>query len=141
MPVLANQSFIHGIGFLSQLNVFSLESMVIDREIMKTVDRLVEGIVVDEDHLAYSVMEEEAETFAFMSNDHTYEHFRTEHFIPELTDRRMLQNWKEDADANNIRRRAKRMIATALNNYNYDGKDRFSEKIDAIINGFMKKLN
>lgn len=138
MPRYAGQSIIHGIGMLTQLNAFSLESMVIDREIIRTANRMLDGIIVDDEHIAYDVIDANKDKCDYLNSNHTFKHYRKEHFLPELTDRRLLQGWQNsDESAKDIRARAKIIIEKAFARYSYDGKKKYSEKLDVIIKEFI----
>ena len=80
--------------------VASLPQMVIDDEICNFVNRMNEGIRVDEETIAAGLIEELGihGNYIDVENDHALEHlmthFRSEHWLPELFVRERPQQWQ-----------------------------------------------
>lgn len=129
----AKQNTIWGLGMISQMNIFSHEAFVIDCEIVDTVKRLIRGIEIDNEHLAYDLIAKEADKGNFLKAKHTREHFMKETFIADLTDRRTFQTWEKEPDKDDIRKRARQKIETLLNSWNYTKGLEHEEELDKII--------
>lgn len=131
--IRANQNLVYGLGLISQMNIFSLESMVIDCEMINVIKRLMRGIEVDENHLAYDEIVEHKEDGSFLSSKHTQKNFVAEVFWPEVSDRRLYGTWEKNEKKNDIRKRACLRIEKMLKEYNYTKELEKEEALDNII--------
>jgi trimethylamine--corrinoid protein Co-methyltransferase len=93
-PILAGADMIAGIGLLEDCRTIWLEQLVIDSEMSRIIGRMAQGIEVDDDTLAVDVIEKVGIGKDFLGQRHTMEHFRTEHFIPIVTDRSSYDTWR-----------------------------------------------
>ena len=73
----------------------SYRKIMIDHEMLGSVIRCLEGIRVDEEALAYEVMKNVGPGGTFLTQMHTLNHFRREHFITELADTDSYHNWND----------------------------------------------
>lgn len=95
MSQMAGGNFIlHTVGILETYNCVSLEKMIIDNEVAGYVKRIRKGIEVNEDTLAYDVMAAVGPQGEFISQEHTFRHFRNEFYRPTLSDRQNAAMWK-----------------------------------------------
>jgi len=92
-PILAGADMIAGIGLLEDCRTIWLEQLVIDSEMSKIIERIARGIDVDEETLALDVVQKVGIAKDYLGQRHTLEHFRTEHFIPVVTDRSSYDTW------------------------------------------------
>lgn len=132
----AHQNLIYGLGLISQMNIFSLESMVIDCEMIGVIRRLLEGIQVDPVHLAYDEIAANKKKGRFLSSKHTKEHYISEVFWPEFSDRRTYGTWLKDEGRNDIRKRACMKIEERLKRYDYTKGLEKEEELDKIISKY-----
>jgi len=93
-PILAGADMIAGIGLLEDCRTVWLEQLVIDSEMARIIGRMAQGIEVDDDTIALDVINKVGIGKDFLGQRHTLEHFRTEHFIPIVTDRSSYDTWK-----------------------------------------------
>jgi trimethylamine--corrinoid protein Co-methyltransferase len=93
-PILAGADMIAGIGLLEDCRTIWLEQLVIDSEMSRIIGRMAQGIEVNDDTLALDVIHKVGIGKDFLGQRHTMEHFRTEHFIPIVTDRSSYDTWK-----------------------------------------------
>ena len=93
-PILAGADMIAGIGLLEDCRTIWLEQLVIDSEMSRIIGRMAQGIEVNDDTLALDVIEKVGIGKDYLGQRHTMEHFRTEHFIPIVTDRSSYDTWK-----------------------------------------------
>jgi trimethylamine:corrinoid methyltransferase-like protein len=103
---------------LATADIGSVTQLVVDLELMSYFQRLVQGIVVDDEALAEEVICEVAPRGAyFLNQDHTAKHFRRECWLPELVDRRVPMAWLQDPITmlDNARAKARRLAAEAEN--------------------------
>lgn len=103
---------------LAGADVGSVVQLMVDLELMSHLQRLVQGIAVNDELLAEEVICEVAPRGAyFLNQEHTARHFRTETWLPELVDRRVPMAWQADPQSmlGNARAKARRLLATAEN--------------------------
>ncbi|KLU60705.1 trimethylamine methyltransferase (MTTB) [Peptococcaceae bacterium CEB3] len=94
---LSGANWIHdAAGLLECCTTVSYEKTVIDNEILGNVLRVLRGVEVTEDTLAIEVIRKEGPAGNFLANPHTAEHFRSEFFIPKISDRWNRITWKEN---------------------------------------------
>jgi len=92
-PILAGADMIAGIGLLEDCRTIWLEQLVIDSEIAMIIKRMAEGVEVSEESLALDVIHKVGIGKDYLGQRHTMEHFRTEHFIPVISDRTSFDTW------------------------------------------------
>ena len=92
-PILAGADMIAGIGLLEDCRTIWLEQMVIDNEMAGVIERMAKGIEVSDDALALDVVDRVGPGKDFLGQRHTMERFRTEHFIPKVSDRSSWDTW------------------------------------------------
>jgi len=92
-PIMAGADMIAGIGLLEDCRTIWLEQLVIDSEMSIIISRMAKGIEVDEVSLAVDVVNKVGPGRDFLGQRHTMEHFRTEHFIPVVSDRSSFDSW------------------------------------------------
>ncbi len=93
-PILAGADMIAGIGLLEDCRTVWLEQLVIDSEMARIIGRMAEGIEVNDDTLALDVIHKVGIGKDYLGQRHTLDHFRTEHFIPIVTDRSSYDTWR-----------------------------------------------
>ncbi|MGD8238289.1 MAG: trimethylamine methyltransferase family protein [Armatimonadota bacterium] len=106
------------LGILACADVGSVVQLVLDVEMMTYLQRLLQGITVDDERLAEEVICEVAPSGArFIETEHTARFFREELWMPELLDRRLPMAWAADPVTmlDNATRWAKQLIETAPN--------------------------
>ena len=93
-PILAGADMIAGIGLLEDCRTIWLEQLVLDSEMAQIIGRMAQGIEVNDDTLALDVIQRVGVGRDYLGQRHTMEHFRTEHFIPIVSDRSSYDSWK-----------------------------------------------
>lgn len=87
-------------------STFYYEQLIIDNEILSTIDRLLKGIEVSDDTLAVELINEVGPGGTFLSKRHTLEYYEREHLIPNIFSRVRRGDW-EKAGAKVLRERAR----------------------------------
>ena len=103
---------------LATADIGSIVQLMLDVEMMRHFERLLQGIQVDAETIAEDLICEVAPHGAYFLNEaHTAEHFREELFLPELVDSRVPMAWVEDPVTmlDNARKKALRLMDTAEN--------------------------
>jgi len=113
-------------GMLGSLMALSLESMVIDNDMLGAVLRTVRGVEVNEETLSYHVMEQVVHGEGhFLRTEQTLGLMRTEYEYPALADRSTPGEW-EAAGSPVIRERAGARVRSLLSSH-------YPEYIDPAI--------
>jgi len=106
------------LGVLAASDAASATQLMLDLELVHTLERLARGARVDEDTLAAEVIREVAPRGAkYLVHEHTAEHFREELWAAELMDRRFPSAWMQDERTmlDRARDKALRMSESAEN--------------------------
>lgn len=95
-PALAGGNFVAAYpGIVGSLIGQSFEGMVIDNEMLGTVQRLLRGIEVTDDTLSYDVIKDAVLGAGHFLNQHqTLALMQTEYLYPEVADRRAAGEWE-----------------------------------------------
>jgi trimethylamine:corrinoid methyltransferase-like protein len=80
-------------GSLQSIAAFSPVQLIIDNTITSLLKRILSGVTVDEETLAWEDLLDIAPGASFIDRDHTLRHCR-DPLRPELFDRRSLEMWK-----------------------------------------------
>ena len=114
MVALAGGNLIHdAAGFLEFCMTASYDKLVIDNEIIGMVMRAVEGIRVDDETLAFDVLKKTGPGGHFVSSPHTRRYMRSEHYLPQLSDREDRAKW-QTAGAEDTKVRASQKVSQIL---------------------------
>ncbi|MFC1713537.1 trimethylamine methyltransferase family protein [Candidatus Poribacteria bacterium] len=84
------------VGTLASADVGSLTQIIIDMEIIKSIQRLLNGIDVTDHKLAVDVIKEVGSDGNYLAHEHTVKYMREEVWYPEILDRRNVGGWLED---------------------------------------------
>ena len=114
--LMAGISYVaHGAGELENTLGVSYEKVVIDDEIISMARRLVDGITVTPETLAFDVIKEAGPRGNYLTSDHTSRYFRDEQFIPSLLVRDKYDVWQAAGGKRmeeRARDRARQLLAT-----------------------------
>ncbi|MCP3991841.1 MAG: methyltransferase [Actinomycetia bacterium] len=101
-------------GMLASLLTCSLESMVIDNDMMGSINRTIRGIEVNEQTLSADLIAEVVSGPGhFLGSHQTLELMRSEYLYPLIGDREAPNNWL-DAGAKDARQTAHEMVGDVL---------------------------
>lgn len=110
---LMGADFIHlTAGLMDSANSLSYEQFVIDDENIGMIHRVLAGINVDTDSLAFDVVQHVGPGGHFLMEDHTTRHL-DELFYPVLAERCSFEVWEEN-DEPNMLKRAKSRVSDIL---------------------------
>lgn len=120
-------------GMLGSLMALSLESMVIDNDMLGAVLRTVRGVEVNDETLSYHVMEQVVHGEGhFLRTDQTLGLMRTEYEYPSLADRRTPGEW-EAAGSPDIRELAGERVKSILSTH-------YPEYIDPAVDVKIREV-
>ena len=104
----------HAAGMLESMLTVAYEQYIIDDEIIGMCCKVLQGIEVDEAHLALDAIDEVGPGGTFITSTHTMEHMRTEYFSGNgVSDQTSRENW-EDKGALDARTRARKIAEGIL---------------------------
>lgn len=131
LTAMSGPTFVYeSAGMLASLLGCSLESMVIDAEMISNIRRCMRGIEVTDDTLSVHVIEEAARGPGhFLGHDQTIALMESEYVYPELADRDSPDGWIERGSQDMWDRAKQRVRETLSSHY----PDHVDEKTDAII--------
>ena len=87
-------NYITCVGTLESTTAGAHELSVIDNEIIGSVERALQGILVNSDTLALDVIRRVGPDGNYLMEEHTQMNFRSEHFIPKMADRDKRDIWE-----------------------------------------------
>ncbi len=97
MASLVMSDMLLGAGLLHGSRIWSYAQMLMDCEIFSIIQKVMQGIVIDDENLALDVIHNVGPGGNFLSQKHTLKHMR-EIFIPQFMDRRPYNVWEEKHD-------------------------------------------
>jgi len=95
LAAISGTSFIHRLGFLSGGRTGSLEMLVLCDELAGMTNAFSNGISVDDDSLAFEVIQRSYKDNSFITDDHTNARYLSELWIPTLFERSDIGYWQE----------------------------------------------
>jgi trimethylamine--corrinoid protein Co-methyltransferase len=129
-------NIIHDVGYLEFGTTSSLEMLVLADELVAMARHFTQGLPVNKETLALETIDRVAKGGArsiFLTDEHTFEHFRDAHFLPKLIDRTRYQVW-EDAGAKDLYTRCNDAARDLLENHMAAPKpDDLLDEIQAIL--------
>jgi trimethylamine--corrinoid protein Co-methyltransferase len=140
--VLAGANWIRVVaGALEYHFTASFEMLVIDDEIFGMARRIAEGIHVNEDTLATSLIKKIAPLHGhFMGERHTLDHIDSDRYLPKLCDKRTHAQW-EKAGSNDLAQVARERVREILATHQPDPLPKDVEKeLDAKKTEIVKRL-
>jgi len=103
-PILAGADMIAGIGLIEDCRTIWLGQLVIDDEMSRIIGRMAQGVEVNDETLALDVIHKVGIGKDYLSQRHTLEHYKTEHFVPIVTDRSSFDTWMAKGSKNLLTR-------------------------------------
>ena len=130
---LAGVNIVSGAGMLDSVGAISPIQLLIDNEMMGIIRRTLRGVQIDDETLAGDVIGQVAEKHNFLETEHTFKHFKSEYFMPELCSRHSRASW-ELSEKKDIIARAKQKAKKILAEHNAAAlPDKAIDKIKAVI--------
>ena len=137
MAQMAGGNFIlHAAGIIETYNCTSYEKLIVDNEIIGNLKRIDQGVTVDEDTLAFDVIQDVGHQGTYLVEDHTLEHFREEFYRPTLSDRRAYTQWVANG-SQSAEQRANAKWKEILANY---GESTLPAEVEKEMRRYMEKF-
>ena len=103
---LSGANFVHlSIGMIEQMLTASYEQCVIDNEILGATYRILKGLKVNKNTIAFDVIKEVGPGGNYLMHNHTLKNFRDVRWFPNLTNRNKWEKWQAKG-AKDMRQRA-----------------------------------
>jgi trimethylamine---corrinoid protein Co-methyltransferase len=96
MSAMSGTNIIHDVGYTEGGNCSNLAMLVMCDEIIGFVKRLIRGIRVDDVTMALDAIRRVGPMGEFVTDPHTYAHFKEELWFPKIMDRHPYQKWARD---------------------------------------------
>lgn len=112
---LSGATLVHDVGFLDCADIGSLESLVMNDEIIAMTRRILRGVEVTDETLLLDLIDRVGPGGQFMSERHTARHCRAEIWNPTLMDRESWVNWQAagaQTMLDRIRAKLRKILAT-----------------------------
>jgi trimethylamine--corrinoid protein Co-methyltransferase len=143
--MLSRCNFIHDVGYIESGHTSSLEMLVLADELIAMSRYFVEGLRVDEETLALDAIDRVARDGSsggiFINDKHTFKHFRSAHFHPELADRSRFEHWNGKG-AEEMRQRCNAEARRILTEHEVAAKpEAVRQGIEAILLGAKERCN
>ncbi len=135
---LSGANLVHDVGYIDHGTNASLESLVLNEEMMGMVKQFGKGINTDDDHMALDLIEKVGPGGEYVTSDHTFDHWR-EWFLPQLQDRSDYETWK-NSGSKTMLDRVKERTDYLLENHKPEPMDEKLEKeLKEIISSADKR--
>jgi trimethylamine--corrinoid protein Co-methyltransferase len=130
MASIVMSDMLLGCGFLHGSRIWSYAEMMMDCEIFSIIQKMMQGIVVDEETLALDTIANVGPGGHYLAQKHTRKHMR-DLFMPQFMDRRPYTEWetKKDDARNWATAKARRILA-----------DHRPEALDPKLSAEMAKI-
>jgi trimethylamine--corrinoid protein Co-methyltransferase len=117
LSAMAGANYIHdAAGLLESGLAISLQTYVIDNDIIGMAKRVLRGIDIDPDRLALECIGRVGPAGNFLDDEHTVAYMRDEFFYPALADRKPRATWDSDGKLSS-EERARLMAIEYLKNH------------------------
>ncbi len=104
-------------GMMASLMAVSFEAMVIDNEMLGSIQRVLRGIEVTDETLSFQTIADTVDGAGnFLTHPQTLSLMKTEYTYPKLSDRKSIEEWREDG-ATDIRERARAEVQQILSSH------------------------
>jgi len=127
---------LHAAGILEYYMTMCYEKFVIDEEVCGYVKRFARGFEVNEDSLAKEVIHQVGSGGHYLDKDHTFSHFRTEFYHPDLSDRGTFDHWTADGELD-LKERANKVYKEKLAEFEAPALEQIVQK---QLQSYMEKI-
>lgn len=135
---LCGANLVHDVGFLESGLLGSLEMLVVNDEIIGMAKRMLGKFNISDEELALDVIERVGPAGEYMSDEHTYMHFK-DHWFPTLMDRKTHENWLADGGST-MGDRVKTKVKQILDTHKpAQLQDKVSTELKSILDRAYKK--
>jgi len=91
--LLARPHLVGGVGGLSTYNVSSMEQLVVDSDLLGGMFHTLEGFRLDDNSLAWEIVNRVGPGGHFLEERHTLKHLRSEYYLSQTANRLSADSW------------------------------------------------
>jgi len=113
LALLAHPDLVGGMGCLSGYEAASMEQLVLDSDILGGLFHAMEGLCIDDETLAWDVIDQVGPGGNYLGERHTLRHLRREYYFSQTANRLAPEAWAE-AGAHDVRARASEQVRKLL---------------------------
>jgi trimethylamine--corrinoid protein Co-methyltransferase len=113
---LAGLNLIHDVGYMDNGMVCSTAQLVLGNESIGMAKRFIRGIEVNRETLAREVIEKVGPGGHYLDQDHTYDHFKSELWMPGLLTRSAYEDWQSQG-AKDMNTRVQEKLQDIIKNH------------------------
>ncbi|MEA2059431.1 MAG: trimethylamine methyltransferase family protein [Thermodesulfobacteriota bacterium] len=134
--MLSRCNVIHDVGYIESGHTSSLEMLTMADEMVAMARFFTEGLPVNDATLALDIIDRVAtgpDGSMFLTDPHTFEHFKSAHFLPELFDRARFDSWEKNG-SKDLYTRCNEKVRKLLKEHQVIPKsDAVLKEIDSIL--------
>lgn len=135
---LSGANLIHDVGYIDHGTNASLESLVLNEEMMGMVRQFGKGINTDSEHLGLELIEQQKPGGEYVTTDHTFDHWK-EWYRPTLQDRSDYETWVKNG-SKTMDQRVKEKTQHLLDTYEPQPiDDKLRQELNNIIDAAEKR--
>ena len=134
MATLSGANLIHDIGYLESGRTGSYEMVVICDELIRSLKRILKGIDLTDETLAFEAIRAVGAGGSFLQLRHTLDHFQTEYVYPELMSRWPRGRW-EKLGSKDLNQRAREKVQHILTTHKIELDNAIIRRLDEIVTG------
>jgi trimethylamine--corrinoid protein Co-methyltransferase len=136
---LGGANIAYGLGIMAGMDCNSLEKIVLDHEIFKSVKKFLSGMEVSKETLAFDVINQVGPEGDFLSNKFTFDWFKKEYDFAQIFDRKARGVWEEKG-AITCQEHAREYVQTILKKSDLNRLSPSLDKdLDGIMSGILKR--
>ncbi len=94
MGQMSGANLVHDVGYLGTGLIGSLDSLIVCNEIIGLVRHIGKGIEINHETLALEVIERVGPGGHYVSDQHTFDHFKDEFWLPKILNKHRYDTWK-----------------------------------------------
>lgn len=133
MSAMSGTNIIHDVGYTEGGNCSNLAMLVMCDEIIGFVKRLIRGIRVDDVTMALDAIRRVGPMGEFVTDPHTYDHFKDELWFPKIMDRHPYQKWARDGSVTMGEKAMERARNLIENHIPEPMEEKIKKAIDKIV--------
>lgn len=93
LAALGGTNLVHDNAYLGAGLIGNLEMILLNSDIVGTIKRMYQGIEVNEETLCLDLIDKVGPGGQYMTEQHTFNHYKKETFYPEFCNRKQYQAW------------------------------------------------
>lgn len=131
--IRAKVNYLPGCGHLASFAAASCEKLILDAELASYVLRYCDPIPVNAETLAVDVIQSVGPRGNFITQKHTFDHFRTEFYHPAVFSRQSYEKWAKERHTAALA--ARETVGLILERY---APPPIDEDLERYLRGFLK---